>query len=215
VQVAVSGEDEAVATSYIRKEMGICPVTLDNVEDNSVVKGYVSKVDANKKELQVDIGVFEPVATQATIPLSILQAQLANGKDLALKKLSETYGLAEGLPITVKVSRVAGEAGGLRGELSVEQVAKLQAWQLSLLDRLIVLGADKELIDETLERTRLSRDVIEVEKLGLFEYALTCKLGTEATGLIPKIGRYMRYGVFVVFSARRSSGVIGEQTLTL
>jgi hypothetical protein len=50
----------------------------------------------------------------------------------------------------------------------------------------------------------LERDVIEVEQLGFFEFSLTCKLGTEARGLIPRVGRYMRNAVFVVFNSKKS-----------
>jgi hypothetical protein len=67
------------------------------------------------------------------------------------------------------------------------------------------LGASKESVTLVLERTRLNRDVINVEELGLFVQALTCKLGTQAAGLIPVIGRYMRYSVFAVFNAKRNA----------
>jgi hypothetical protein len=55
-----------------------------------------------------------------------------------------------------------------------------------------------------LERTRLNRDIIGTEALGLFEHALTCKLGTDAAGLIPKIGRYMKNSAFIVFSPKKA-----------
>jgi hypothetical protein len=90
----------------------------------------------------------------------------------------------------------------LQTELSAGQVEKLHAWQQSLLDRLIILGASKETIESVLERTRLTRDVIDVEALGMFEHALTCKLGTNAAGLVSVMGRYLRNSVFVVFSQK-------------
>ena len=89
-------------------------------------------------------------------------------------------------------------------ELAVEQVEKLHDWQNSLLDRLIILGASLETIENVLERTRLNRDVIEIESLGMFEHALTCKLGTNAAGLVSIVGRYLRNSVFVVFTAKKS-----------
>ena len=58
-----------------------------------------------------------------------------------------------------------------------------------------------------LERTRLNRDVIGMEALGLFEHALTCKLGTDAAGLIPRIGRYMRHADFSVFNPKNCQWV--------
>jgi hypothetical protein len=205
VQVSLSGEDEAIATSYINKEFGTCPASLENAKNLPVLKGYISKVDENKQELRVDVGVFEPKVTQATIPVAKLQTQLVDGKPIALKKIVETYGLAEGVPLRIKAASANGEeAEELLAELSVEQVEKLHAWKQSLLDRLIILGASKEKIETVLERTRLSRDVIDVEALGMFEHALTCKLGTDAAGLISIIGRYMRNSVFVVFNAKKS-----------
>ncbi len=212
VQVSVEGEDEAVAAAYVRKELGTCPVSLETVENDSVLKGYITKVEADK--IIVDIGVFEPKVTQATVPLAKLQTQLAGGKEVAMKKITDAYAIAEGLPVSVKVTSKE-EAQDIEAELSAEQVEKLHAWQQSLLDRLIILRASKELVSTTLERTRLDRDVIDVEALGLFEYALTCKLGTEAPGLISKVGRYMRNAVFVVFSSKRSAAFLGEQGLTL
>ena len=93
VQVSLSGEDEAIATSYINKEIGTCPISIKKVEKNSVLKGYISKVDGVKQELKVDVGIFEPKIVQATIPLAYLQAQLAGGKNFDLKKISDAYGL--------------------------------------------------------------------------------------------------------------------------
>ena len=80
VQVSLSGEDEVIATSYINKNIGTCPVNIKNVDKFSVLRGYISKVDADKQELKVDVGVFEPKIIQATIPLAYLQAQLADGR---------------------------------------------------------------------------------------------------------------------------------------
>jgi hypothetical protein len=211
VQVSVSGEDEAVAAAFIRKEIGICPTSLEAVENGAELKGYVSKVDGNK-QLIVDVGVFEPKIIQAAVPLATLQSQL-DGKEVELKKIVEAYAVSEGLPISVKI--VSKDEATLGAELSPVQVSKFCSWQQSLLDRLIILRASKDLVNTTLERTRLERDVIDVEELGMFEYALTCKLGTEARGLVPRMGRYMRNALFVVFNAKKSIDFLGEQGLTL
>ncbi|MGD0406796.1 MAG: DUF2110 family protein [Candidatus Bathyarchaeia archaeon] len=216
VQVSLSGEDEVIATSYINKKLGTCPISIKNVNKFSVLKGYISKVDTAKQELKVDVGVFEPKITQATIPLAYLQAQLADGRKVALKKISEIYGFHENLPLSIKVIRINGEEDEvLQAELSMEQIEKIRLWQQSLLDRLIILGSSLGEIETVLERTRLNRDVIGTEALGMFEHALTCKLGTDATGLIPKIGRYMRNAAFIVFNPKKIIGFLGEQALNL
>ncbi len=212
VQVYLEGEDETIAAAYARKEIGTCPVSLDNVEEGAVLKGYISKVDESMGQMLVDVGVFEPKVSLAVVPLVALRAQFSASKESTVKTIAEAYGIAEGLPISVKVT---SKDEGLKAELSPEQVERLRAWQQSLLDRLIILRAPKELVTATLERTHLDRDVIDVEQLGFFEFALTCKLGTDARGLIPRVGRYMRNAVFVVFNSKRSIEFSGEQGLTL
>ena len=67
----------------------------------------------------------------------------------------------------------------------------------------MVLGSPLHEINMTLEHARLDRDVIDVETLGLLEHALTCKLGTDAAGLIPKIGRALKNAKFAVFNPKR------------
>jgi hypothetical protein len=208
VQLNLEGEDEVVATAYARKQIGICPVSLDNVEEGQVLKGYISKVDESHGQLIVDVGVFEPKVVSATISHVTLRDQFLAPKEVTMGKIAEAYALAEGLPISIKVTAKSDEA--LKAELSEEQLARLKGWQQSLLDRLIVTRANKELVDTALERTHLERDVIDVEQLGFFEFALTCKLGTEARGLIPRVGRYMRWAVFVVFAARKSVDFLAE-----
>jgi hypothetical protein len=217
VQVSLSGEDEVIATNYIKQKIGTCPVSIKKIEKSSVLKGYVTKLDSAKNELNVDIGVFEPTVTLATIPLAYLQAQLADGKKIDLKRILEVYAMHENLPLTIKVTDLTGEEGNerLHAELSTSQLEKLRLWQQSFLDRLIVLGAGAADIEEVLARTKLNRDVIDVERLGMFEYALTCKLGTDAAGLIPRMGRYMRNAVFVVFNPRAVFRFNGEMPLTL
>ena len=71
VQVSLSGEDEAIAASYINKKIGTCPTSLENAKNQPVLKGYISKVDLDKQELIVDVGIFEPKIILATVPLAM------------------------------------------------------------------------------------------------------------------------------------------------
>lgn len=201
VQIELSGEDETIATNYINKIFGACPVTVENAKVSESLKGYISQVDSKKQELRVDIGVFEPKEAQAVLSVASLQTALVNGKKLPLQQIAELFGFVEGVPVTVKVNWEHSSEEELSAELSEGQTMKLVSWRLSLLDRLIILGTSKETVAEVLERTHLNRDVIDVEALSAFDFALTCKLGTDATGLVSQMGRYMRGSVFVVFNA--------------
>ena len=200
VQVSLSGEDEEIATNYVIKKVGHCPTSFKNVKKFSTLKGYIQNI--GKNELTVDVGVFQPKTVPATVSLSHLQAALVDGRKLALRKIAELFGFCEGLPVSVKVKDLDEEESRLDAELASKQVRKYVVWRESLLDRLVVLGAAVHEVEATLEHARLDRDVIDVEPLGLFEHALTCKLGTDAAGLIPKIGRSLKSARFAVFNPK-------------
>jgi hypothetical protein len=202
VQIVLSGEDEGISTNYVIKEVGLCPSSFESVKKFSTLKGYIKKVGKNREALSVDVGVFQPKTVYATIPLRRLQGQLVDGRKIALKKIEELFGLCEGLPVSVKVVELNKEESRIDAELSSKQIRKYGVWRESLLDRLLVLGASLSEVEAAIERVKLKRDVIDVETLGLLEHALTCKLGTDAAGLIPKIGRTLKNARFSVFNQK-------------
>jgi hypothetical protein len=202
VQVEVTGEDENVAKSYITKQIGTCPNNIHEISTGSELKGYIQKI-TNTETLLIDIGILEPKTICANIPLATIQTQLLDGKDVPLKKIAEIFALSTDLPINIKITATPDTGNTLEAELSITQTSMFKNWQDSLLDRLIILGTTLDEVTSTLERTRLNRDVINTESLGLFEQILTCKLGTDATGLIPRIGRYMRNTKFLVFNPKK------------
>ena len=203
VQINLSGEDEAIATNYIAKEVGFCPTSFGNVKKSSILKGYIAGFGKSKEALMVDVGVFKPKLVNATIPLSYLQAQLVDGRKVALRKMGELFGFCGNLPVNIKILSMNEEESRIEAELSAQQVKKYEAWQEALLDKLIVLGVALREVEDTLNYAKLDRDIIGVESLGLFEHALTCKLGTDAAGLIPKIGRLLKTAKFTVFNPRK------------
>jgi hypothetical protein len=202
VQLALEGEDEGIATNYVIKEVGLCPTNFGNVRKFSTLKGYITNFGKND-ELPVDVGVFQPKIAYATIPLRRLQAQLVDGRKVVLRKMAELFSLCEDLPVSVKVTSLNEEESRLDAELASGQIRKYAVWRESLLDRLLVLGSSFREINMALEHAKLERDVIDVEPLGLLEHALTCKLGTDAAGLIPKIGRNLKDARFAVFNPKR------------
>lgn len=210
VQIALSGEDEGVATNYLAKEIGFCPTSFGNIKKSSTLKGYISSFEKSIEGLIVDVGVFQPKTVHATIPLSHLQAQLVDGRKIASRKISELFGFCENLPLNIKITHVNEEESRINAELSAQQVEKYEIWQEALLDKLIVLGVTLHEVKNALEYAKLNRDIISVESLGLFEHVLTCKLGTDAAGLIPKIGRLLKNAKFAVFNPRKIRAFLGN-----
>lgn len=211
VHVSLSGEDEAIATNLLARDFGVCPSTLETVESDSTLKGFVTNLKNSKEELLLDVGVFKPKTIQAVVPLANLQAQLASGKNMSLKRLAELWGICENLPLKVKITKVNTEENRIDAELATEQTEKYLLWRDSLLDRLLVLGVSLPQVKATVEQARLNRDVIDIESLGMFEHALVCKLGTDASGLIPMLGRRIRAATFTVFSQRRVNAFFNSQ----
>jgi hypothetical protein len=209
VQIAISGEDEKAALNYLRGQIGLCPTFLQHVEKFSTVKGYVASL--NKKELYVDIGIISPFSIDAAIPLKRLQVQLVDGRKMALKKIADLFGFVENLPLNIKICSVDKEKSRIEAMLSEKQLALYRSWTKSLLDRLTVLGASFNEIVLASKKTGCNRDVVNIERLGLFENAVVCKLGTDAVGLIPKIGRKLRNANFSIFNPRESREFLSAQ----
>lgn len=203
VRLTVSGEDEKIALKYLASEIGLCPVSLESVKRFSTAKGRVTALNKNGSRLLVDIGVFSPKIVDATISLHHLQAQLADGRKIALRKIVELFGFCENLPLTVKILSIEEENSRVETMLAEEQLARYRNWARSLLDRLIVLGVPIAEIESALKEAQCSRDIVDIEPLGLFEHAVVCKLGTDAAGLIPQIGRKLPQAAFTVFNPKR------------
>jgi len=203
VQIAISGEDENVALRYLAEEVGLCPMSLANIEKYSTIKGSITALGKSKDKLHVDIGISSPNIIDASIPLQILQAQLVDGRKIAFKKVVELFGFCENLPLTVKICNIDKEKNYVEATLSEEQLMQYRSWVKSLLDILIILGASLSEIKLALKLAKCSRDVLNIEFLGLFEHAVVCKFGTDAVGLIPKIGKNLQKASFSVFNPRK------------
>jgi hypothetical protein len=202
VQVTVEGEDEKVAISYLTQQIGFCPINLKNLGRFSTVRGRISALDKSAVGLQVDIGVFYPKTVEAVIPLDDLRSKLADGRKAILAKIAKIYGLGENVPLIVKINKIDIERNSVEAFLSEQQCRLFETWTKSMLDRLIILGASRSEIEFALKRALLNRDVIAIESLGMFEQVAVCKLGTDARGLIPKIGKELRKANFIIFSPK-------------
>ncbi|MEM2911702.1 MAG: DUF2110 family protein [Candidatus Bathyarchaeia archaeon] len=200
VQVNFLGEDEKAALSYLEEEIGLCPVRIENLKKFLTTKGYIMGLGESKNELHLDIGITSQKIMNATIPLQHLQAQLADGRKIALKKLIELFGFCESLPLKVKITRI--NENHIEATIAETQLKIYKKWIKSLLDRLIILGASQKEINMALKNSRCQNDIVEIEQLGLFEHAVACKLGTDAVGLIPKIGRNLPNAILSVFNPK-------------
>ncbi len=203
VQIDLSGEDQAVAANYLAQEFGFCPVSLENVDKFVVLRGYITELGKDEMALFLDVGVLHPSLILVKLPLERLQAQLVEGEKVALKKIIDLFGLCDDLSLTVRITKVDVAERYLEAELADKQVDEYLNWEDSLLDKLIIIGSSPKEVNVVLDHTGLDRDIIAVESVGAFEQILTCKLGTDAAGLIPIIGKSVRNAKISVFSPRK------------
>ncbi len=210
VDVCVSGQDEKVALQFLRDNVGFCPSSLGEVHKFSVVKGFVAGRKESRNELRLDVGFAVPDMIDAVVPLGRLQAQLVDGRKMALNRLVGLFGLCRGMPVDVRILRIDVGAKHVEAELSEKQQGQFAGWVRSLLDRLLVFGCSSDEVRDAVRVSGVNRDVVGVESLGMFEHAVVCKLGTDAVGLVPKIGGVLRSSVLSVFSPRRIVELLGD-----
>ncbi len=77
-------------------------------------------------------------------------------------------------------------------ELNDEARDRLVSWRKYPFDRVIVVGADKTQAETAVRAAGLQSDIVKVESLSLFVQSLLCKIGTDAPGVIAKIGNRLR-----------------------
>jgi hypothetical protein len=211
IKATFSGEDEAVTLRYLEDRIGRCPVSIENVRRLSTVHGYIASSD--DRELRVDIGVWSPRIYHAVIPLRYLQAQLVDGRKTALAKIAELFSLTKNMPLNIKIHDGQNVEGNFKAMLSEKQLSLFKEWLRSFLDRLVIIGASLNEVENGVRRARCVRDVLNIEPLGFFEHAVVCKLGTDAVGLIPKLGRRIRKARFSVFNPERIRDFLGDYVM--
>jgi hypothetical protein len=199
VQLTVSGEDEKIALNYLTREFGSRATDFGSIRKYSDLRGYIK--EATKEALSIDIGISMPKTVDASISLNQLQTQLVEGRKVALIKIVDLYGLITNLPLTVKI--LSAEVDKLEAELDEKQVNQYAGWVESMLDRLIIVGSTRGEVEAVLRNAHLERDIVDIEDLGLLEHSVVCKLGTDAVGLIPRMGYRLRHAAFAVFSPKR------------
>jgi len=214
IQINVSGEDEAVALRLLDREIGLAPASAEKVERFSVFRGKIVDSAKSRTELYVDVGLFDSGIYDAFVPLWRLQAQLGDGKKIPLQRLVELFCLFDFAPLSIKiVGDLRHEKGVYEAELSEDQLSKFSGWLNSNLDRLIAFGATRSEVVRAVERAHHFRDVSQIDSFGPMEHALLCKLGTDAVGLVPKLGPHLTSANLAPFSPRRIKQLIDRPSL--
>ena len=92
---------------------------------------------------------------------------------------------------------------GIEGWLSDEQIGRFSDWFETGLDRIVVFDCFKEQLESAIAKAQLSRDIISVDPITLTTQVAICKLGTDAIGMMPKLGASLKKHGLKPFIPRR------------
>ena len=190
LQIRAKGEDADAFLNLLRQEYGEPPVSRSRLEKWDVVNGFVTGAGRIGYGVYIDIGIREPSPKDALYPLHRMRAQLADGEARSSREILDENALVDYVPLKMIVTELEGEK--ISVELSDEARDRLVSWRKYPFDRVIVVGADKTQAETAVRAAGLQSDIVKVEGLSLFVQSLLCKIGTDAPGVIAKIGNRLR-----------------------
>jgi len=190
LEVRAKGEDAEAFLNFLGNEFGKVPVESSHVEKWDTNRGYIASSGKVGFGVYVDIGVFEPVARDGLYPLHRMRAQLTDGVSKSCREILDENGLVDDFPVAVRVIGV--ENGRISVELSDETRELLASWHRLPFDRVVAIGVSESEAERAVKTAGLWFDVIRIEPLSMFAQCLVCKIGTDAPGVISKLGNRLR-----------------------
>lgn len=189
-KLEVDGPDMEIFLELISRELGLAQTELSTVDLNETYPATISDITGGN--LEVDLGVEAPAALKVRVKPRTLQAQLADGRPLPVREILEHYCLFPQSRTTVRITKLDRHELVAEGWLGDPQIDLFSDLVRTGLDRIQVYACSRQGVESALTRARLERDIIALESMTLTVHSLLCKLGTDAVGLIPKLGSLLR-----------------------
>lgn len=199
--VNVEGDDSEVLLELLSRKFGLAVTDVSKIEPHGNYRGLIQNLES---DLPVDIGVELPDPTCVRLKFSSLRAQLADGKaSLPAKYIAECYCMLPELPISIRVSKPAMNGTPPEAWLSDSQVSLFADWIRCGLERVQAFDCLPTQLSYAIREAHLERDIVLTEQLNLTTHSVVCKIGTNAIGLIPRLGSILRRSRLVPFIPRR------------
>jgi len=204
IRVVLSGGDEEFFVSYLEKEFGLSPGTIERVVIGKSLRGKIVGSGSVGYGLYVDLGINHPDRIDALVPLHVLRAQLAGNRKASLREIIHAFCLFDNVTLDIVPTKVDRDRLVIEACISDSQLSILREWKEMNLERIIVIGAPRSQVKRSVSRSGHRRDILRVDVLGLLESSVVCKLGTHAKGLIPKLGHSLHGVSMHIFLPRRA-----------
>jgi len=197
IKLEISGDDEEAFREIIRRRSGIAPVDFSNLELSHVLRGFI--VDSGKVGygLYIDIGILTPKPIDGLYPLHSIRAQLIEGQQLPIREIINKYSFYDDFPLEVRIAKLEGK---VEVELSDRQRESIAEWNDLPFDRVIIYHALPNDLQSAIKSSGIERDLARVENLSLTTHLLTCKIGTQAPGIVAKLGPHLKGSRLFSFS---------------
>ena len=190
LQIRAKGDDADAFLNLLRQEQGEAPVSRAKLGKWDIVRGFVAGAGRIGYGVYVDIGIQDPAPKDALYPLHRMRAQLADGEAKSAREILDSNALVDYVPLRMTVTEFQGE--NISVEMEDEARDRIVSWRKYPFDRVIVVGANRTQAENAVKASGLQSDIVEVESLSLFVQSLVCKIGTDAPGVIAKIGGSLR-----------------------
>jgi len=197
----LEGEDSDILRELLCRDLGQAHTNAANLEAQGVYQGIVS--GETDDCLEIDIGVETPRPMNVKIGLATLRAQLGDGKPLRNNEIINAYRLVPGTRTTVRLTRLEPDIQVVEGWLADSQIERFSSLLATGLDRIQITDCFRHEAENAVKKSRIERDTVSIESETLTLQSLACKLGTDAVGLIPKLGKILRNRRLEPFIPRR------------
>jgi hypothetical protein len=211
VVVKIEGRDEDLIANMIIKEFGK-KVDMDAIEKGKIMQGSLKLVGKIKFGLFVDVGIEEKDGTQVDVLIrkNVLEEQLLNGRSIMIKKMSHIIGfLMDYIPVEIEITDFDKYNRKIEGKFSEGFIQKVKTWMSHKNHLIFVTGVPRQSIKRTLAKAGFSLNIESIERIGFLENIVRLFDGTNAPGVIAKIGRYVeeaKLGAFIPDKIKKEIG---------
>ena len=200
-KLVLEGEDSDVLGELLARDLSEAHTNAANLEAQGNYQGIVSRESDNC--LEIDIGIEIPRPMNVKIGLTALRAQLGDGKTLRSNEIISQYCLVPGSRTTVRLTKLEPNTQTVEGWFADSQIERFSSLIATGLDRIQITDCFRQEVENAVKRSRIERDTVSIESETLTTQSIVCKLGTDAVGLIPKLGKILRNRKLDPFIPRR------------
>jgi hypothetical protein len=187
-RIEIDGPDSEIMEELIINEYGLAHTDARDIEIQGVYESIIT--GSNAQGLEFDVGLEKPSHAKCLVPATHLITQLADGKSIPCREIIEDYCLFPGVRFSVRIARKTENE--IEAWLADSQIERLSSWVTTGLDRIEIFDCYKQEVEGAIIKARLPRDIISADQITLTVQSITCKLGTDAVGLIPKLGSVLK-----------------------